>query len=290
MDDEDVTEESSPGMRQPSVWLRPGGISAIAGVAAVVVSVIGILIAMQPGSSTSSPSSSNVDQDTKPALFVYGSSMPGQSRYGEIEEYVIEIDKDSVEGLLYDSGLGYPMAKFGPGDDIPGYVLWLDPETAEDVLIEQTRLESGLFHPVPVRTAGGVTATAYEWIEATDGFPRIDQWDGTTGDFGQLVDTATLRLADCYGPSSLIDSVIITLCDAPHAYEVFFSEQMAEVADERRAAQRCRSEFEAFIGADVGASSLSIQVVRPSSELGRLTCAVFAPDELMTGTMAGSNR
>jgi hypothetical protein len=43
-------------------------------------------------------------------LFVYGSTMPGQSRYGYIEHYVESSTPDAVEGLLYDSGQDYPLA------------------------------------------------------------------------------------------------------------------------------------------------------------------------------------
>lgn len=272
------------------MWLRPGGISAIAGVAAVIVSVIGILIAIRPDA-TAAPAATPSDPGAeRPAMFVYGSSMPGQSRHGEIEQYVVEVDKDSVEGTLYDSGLGYPMAKFGPGEPIPGYILWLDPETAEDVFREQTRLEAGLYHPVTVRTANGITATAYEWIGDTDGYPRIDAWDGSTAGYGAYVRTADLLAGQCYMLSSYQDEVVTQWCEAPHAFEVYFSDTVAEASDEQQAGERCATEFEAFVGSPAVGSALGVDVVRPPADPDRLVCALYEPGAMLSGTMAGAQR
>jgi gamma-glutamylcyclotransferase (GGCT)/AIG2-like uncharacterized protein YtfP len=285
---DDIEDESETTSAVKSVWLRPGGISAIAGVAAVVVSVIGILIAMRPDA-TASPTAPSSDPGTeRPALFVYGSSMPGQSRHPEIESFVIDVDKDAVDGALYDSGLGYPMAKFGPGDPIPGYVLWLDPETADDVLREQTRLESGLFHPVTVRTENGVTATAYEWIGETDGYPKIAEWDGSTADYGAYVQTADLLPGQCYLLSSSLDEVVTQWCEAPHAFEVYFSDTVAEASDEQQSDERCRDEFATFVGVPAAESALAIEVIRPSAD--RLVCSLYEPGALLSGTMAGAAR
>jgi gamma-glutamylcyclotransferase (GGCT)/AIG2-like uncharacterized protein YtfP len=289
MDDE-VEDESATSRRATSMWLRPGGISAIAGVAAVIVSVIGILIAIRPDATAAPAPTSSDPGAERPAMFVYGSSMPGQSRHAEIEQYVVEVDKDSVEGTLYDSGLGYPMAKFGPGEPIPGYVLWLDPETADDVFREQTRLEAGLYHPVTVRTANGVTATAYEWIGETDGFPRIDEWDGSTAGYGAYVQTATLVPGECYMLSTYLDEVITQWCDAPHSFEVYFSDTVAEAADEKRADERCRDEFDVFVGVPADESALAVEVIRPPADPERLVCALYEPGALLTGTMAGAAR
>jgi len=290
--DEQDDERPSPA-RDPgrSVWLRPGGISAIAGVAAVVVSAIGVLIAIVPGMGQARPTSKGTpspSENGEVALFVYGSSMPGQSRYDEIEEYVVEVEKDAVDGLLYDSGLGYPLAKFGPGDEIPGFVLWLDPDTATDFLRQQTQLESGLFDRVPVRTRDGVSATAYEWIAETDGFPRIERWDGSTANYGAYVDSATVRVGDCFGLTSYLETVITTWCGAPHGFEVYFAASTAEANDEKQADQRCGSELANLATDTVDASALRFQVLRPESEPGLLVCAAYTPDELLTGPLTES--
>lgn len=290
---DDIEDEPATPRAEKSVWLRPGGISALAGVAAVVVSVIGILIAMRPDATASptSPTSPSSDPTTeRPALFVYGSSMPGESRHSEIEPFVIDVDKDSVDGALYDSGLGYPMAKFGSGEPIPGYVLWLDPETAEDVFREQTRLESGLFHPVTVRTEGGVTATAYEWIGETDGYPRITEWDGSTADYGAYLPTADLLQGQCYMLSSYLDEVITQWCEAPHAFEVYFSDTVDEASDQQRSDELCRDEFATFVGTPAAESALAVEVIRPPADAGRLVCSLYEPGAQLSGTMAGALR
>ncbi len=161
-------------------WWSPAGLSAVAAVLAVLVAVIGLFLARDGEAAESSTDSSSKTQQSEGSasttLFVYGSSQPGQSRYRAIERYVDSYERDTVAGWLYDSGLDYPLAKFGPGDDIPGYVLRLAPGTAEEAMREFTRVEAGLFHPVEVTTAGKVRATAFEWIESTDGFERISSW------------------------------------------------------------------------------------------------------------------
>jgi hypothetical protein len=63
-----------------------------------------------------------------------------------------------VDGCLYDSGAGYPAAKFGP--------------------MQMTQIEAGLFRPVGVTTRDGTRVQAFEWIGPTDGFTRIQRWEG----------------------------------------------------------------------------------------------------------------
>lgn len=166
---------SSQGER----WTSPSGLSAIAAVLAVLVAVVGLFVARSggdPAASGDRSSEQRTESSADTTLFVYGSSQPGQSRYSAIERYVDSYEEDTVSGWLYDSGMDYPLAKFGPGDTIPGYVLRLAPGTAEEAMREFTRVEAGLFHPVEVTTDGKVRATAFEWIESTDGFERISSW------------------------------------------------------------------------------------------------------------------
>ena len=158
-------------------WRSPAGLSAIAGLLAVVVALAGLFVARGSGDETTKDT--EADKPANNLIFVYGSSMPGKSRYSLIERFVESAAEDSVPGLLYDSGVDYPLAKFGPGDDIYGYVLTLYPDSVDEALKEMTAVESGLFHPVQVRTNSGKAALAYEWIGATDGLERIDSpWDG----------------------------------------------------------------------------------------------------------------
>jgi len=118
-------------------------------------------------------------------MFVYGTTMPGHLRYPLIEDFIAETTRASVPGRLYDSGSGYPAAKFGGGSGqgmIEGYLLRLRPERVAEAKRTFTEFEAGLFEPVSVTTDGGVTATAYEWIGPIDGLPRLDgMWKGQEG-------------------------------------------------------------------------------------------------------------
>lgn len=150
-------------------WRSPAGIGTIAAVAGVLVAVIALFV-------------DRGDADNKPKdtyMFVYGTTMPGHVRYPRIEEFVAEATRASVPGRLYDSGSGYPAAKFSGQGTIEGYLLRLRPERLFEAEKEFTAIEAGLFQAVSVKTDSGVTATAYEWIGPVDGLSRLDgMWSG----------------------------------------------------------------------------------------------------------------
>lgn len=275
------------------LWLTPGGISAIAAVAALVLTAIGLVLQAR-ASVPAPPATSAVPEPDAPALFVYGSSMPGMSRYREISEYVTRSARDSVQGQLYDSGLGYPMAKFGGEGEVSGFVLWLDPDTADAALAEMTRLESGLFHPTSIRTRGGVTAHGYEWISATDGYPRIDAWDGSTEQFGAQTPWTDLAVGDCFQPDSDESTVVTIWCEAPHAYEAYHAAPLdAGDAGVREAAvAACDAAFGAFIGIPLPESTLTTRIYSstPDAENPRVLCGVGTPGQLEVGTLAQARR
>lgn len=158
-------------------WRSPAGIGTIAAVAGVLVAVIA-LFADRGGDANPSATPSS----THAYMFVYGTTMPGHLRYGLVEDFVAETTRATVPGRLYDSGNGYPAAKFGGGSGqgtIEGYLLRLRPERVAEARRTFTELEAGLFEPVTVTTDGGVTATAYEWIRPVDGLQRLDgMWNG----------------------------------------------------------------------------------------------------------------
>lgn len=280
-DDEhgDPEERPAPAARKTSDWLRPGGISAIAGVAAVLVALVGILVTLPRANPGPAPGPASAPASFQ--LFVYGTSMPGQARYAQIEPYVAESRRDTAQGVLYDSGLGYPLAKFGPGDTIPGWTLVLDAETAEEALRIQTRVEAGLFQPTTIRTGSGATATAYEWIDATDGFPRIDRWDGSTADFGATIEESALEVGDCFQDTATRGIVQTMWCQAPHAYEVFHRSADADGDD-------CAAAFEEFVGLAPADSQLGLTTRAPES--GAPLCVAFMPGELTTGSLEGARR
>jgi gamma-glutamylcyclotransferase (GGCT)/AIG2-like uncharacterized protein YtfP len=169
-----LSEPRSPRER----WLSPGGIGAIAGVVGAIAAVVA-LFATSGDPDTPSPTSSS--QHTY--LFVYGTTMPGHLRYPSIRQFVAEATRDSVPGRLFDTGFGYPAAKFGAGlGTIEGYLLRLRPERVAEARRTFTEIEAGLYEPVTVETASGVEATAYEWIQSTDGMEPIEgMWSGEEG-------------------------------------------------------------------------------------------------------------
>lgn len=287
-----ITAQKSRNQRR--LWLTPGGISAIAAVAALVLTVIGLFLQARATAPTPLPTDPGPSQGA-PALFVYGSSMPGMSRYREISEYVTRSARDSVQGQLYDSGLGYPMAKFGGEGEVRGFVLWLDPETADAALAEMTRLESGLFHPTSVRTLSGVTAQGYEWIGVTDGYPRIEAWGGSNEHFGQEAPWQELAVGDCFQPAADEALVLTIWCEAPHAYEVYHAgpTESGETGVHEAAAAECAAAFAGFIGIPQSESALTTRVYTspPSAgEAPRVLCGVGSPGELATGTLAQARR
>ena len=278
--------------RPRRAWLSPGGISAVAAVAAVLVAAIGLFMQREPASLPAPPPSATTP--TESALFVYGSSMPGMSRYDVIGRYVVRSARDTVQGSLYDSGLGYPLARFDGGGVVRGFVLWLDPSTAEQALTDMTRVEAGLFSPVTVRTATGVTATAYQWIGGTDGFPRIDSWDGTTAHYGSGLTWPELQVGDCFQQVDDL-AVLTSWCEAPHALEAFHAGTLPEGgADPRAAAETvCTAAFSRFVGRGRSKSELiSRAYAQSASESGRpqFLCAIGQDGATTVGTLRGSDR
>ena len=158
-----------------SGWRSPAGIGTIAAVAGVLVAVIALFV---DRGGDAGPSAAQGSAEVY--MFVYGTTMPGHLRYPLIEDFVAETARAKVPGRLYDSGNGYPAAKFSGGSgQIEGYVLRLRPDRVAEARRAFTEFEAGLFEPVPVTTDGGVSATAYEWIGSIDGLSRLDgMWNG----------------------------------------------------------------------------------------------------------------
>jgi len=278
-------------------WLSPGGISGIAAVVALFIGFATLLVQLREPATppAGAPAASATPGDERPALFVYGTSMPGMSRYDSVSRYVTGSVRDSVDGLLYDSGLGYPLAKFGPGGEVRGFVLWLDPATAEAAMAEMTRVEAGLFHPVSVRTRGGVTAQAFEWLGPTDDLPRTEVWDGTTADFGRTLAWMDLEAGDCFQPTEDESTVLLVWCEAPHPWEVSFAGTVKPSGAGRRetAEAACDDAHLAYIGRPRSESALAVRVFdAPPDENGEapVLCSVGEEGQLVRGTLRQSNR
>jgi gamma-glutamylcyclotransferase (GGCT)/AIG2-like uncharacterized protein YtfP len=147
----------------------------MAAVAGVIVAVLGLILSSKSGDGVP-PSTSR----SATFFFVYGTTMPDHLRYPLIEEYIAAFVPDRVTGRLYDTGTGYPAAKFGGGQSmIEGYRLEIRDGREVEARRAFTALETGLFDPVTIRTESGVTVTAYEWIGSVDGMELIEEgrWD-----------------------------------------------------------------------------------------------------------------
>lgn len=164
--------------RSGAGWRSPAGIGTIAAVASVLVAVIALFVdsgdEVPAPAPTSSPAAAHI--------FAYGTTMPGHLRHSLIQDFVAEAVPAGVPGRLYDSGSGYPAAKFGGGSGqgtIEGYLLRLRPGREAEAMRAFTAFEAGLFEPVAVTTVDGVPATAYEWIGSVDGLtPLTGRWQG----------------------------------------------------------------------------------------------------------------
>jgi gamma-glutamylcyclotransferase (GGCT)/AIG2-like uncharacterized protein YtfP len=268
MSEPEPQADSGPGPSR-SPWVTPAGISALAGVAGVLVIVVGWFVTGElrnaggsepPGSGASAPQTAQED-DAENRLFVYGTSMPGQAGHHVVERYVDSSRRDQVEGLLFDSGRGYPLATFEPGGTIRGYVLELDEATQDDAKRAMTQYEGGMFHPVEVRTESGTTAIAYEWIGDTAGFPRIDVWDSSLAGYGQEAPVNTLVLDDCFDLSATAGMGITVNCEAPHQFKVYHRDVFTDTAFpglqalEATANTECSRWFEAHYGTAVDPAS-----------------------------------
>lgn len=150
---------------------------------------------------------------SSPAVFVYGTLMPGHLRWGLISPYAGDHRPATVAGRLYDTGLGWPAARFAapvdggairPGGEagtIPGWYVELHPSGADRLLAALDEVEDAVVvaaagppgvdaRPLAddvdvdparygrrlVRTGDGATAWAYEAGDLDPAWPAIDAW------------------------------------------------------------------------------------------------------------------
>jgi gamma-glutamylcyclotransferase (GGCT)/AIG2-like uncharacterized protein YtfP len=109
-------------------------------------------------------------------LFVYGTLRPGQQRWPFLEPLVRDEGHDeSVVGALYDTGHGYPAAKFDRSGTIFGRVYPLKLDRLDEGLKLLDEVEGAvidLFRRVAITTSTGVEAWAYEYCGEPQ-FPEI---------------------------------------------------------------------------------------------------------------------
>jgi len=102
-------------------------------------------------------------------LFVYGTLRPGQQRWPFLEPFVVDEGcDDSLAGALYDTGHGYPAAKFDRDGVIHGRVYSLRVDRLDECLQLLDEVEGAvqdLFRRVAVLTFDGIEAWAYEYCD-----------------------------------------------------------------------------------------------------------------------------
>ena len=110
------------------------------------------------------------DGEASEHLFVYGTLMPGETRWRYLSPYAVSWRRAAVRGRLWDTGHGYPAAKFDDtAGEIPGIVVRLRREAAEVAIQLLDRIEGHLYRRVEISTSCG-PAISYEWLGPTDGF------------------------------------------------------------------------------------------------------------------------
>jgi gamma-glutamylcyclotransferase (GGCT)/AIG2-like uncharacterized protein YtfP len=109
-------------------------------------------------------------------LFVYGTLRPGQQRWPFLEPFVTdEGHHESVDGTLYNTGNGYPAAKFDRPGTIFGRVYPLNLDRLDEGLELLDEVEGAvidLFRRVAITTSAGLEAWAYEYC-GEPAFPVI---------------------------------------------------------------------------------------------------------------------
>ena len=120
-------------------------------------------------------------------LFVYGTLRPGQQRWPFLEPFVTgEGHDESVVGALYNTGNGYPAAKFDHPGLIHGRVYPLNLDRLDEALALLDEVEGAvidLFRRVSVTTSTGLEAWAYEYCGEPQ-FPQIEHGDWIASERG----------------------------------------------------------------------------------------------------------
>jgi gamma-glutamylcyclotransferase (GGCT)/AIG2-like uncharacterized protein YtfP len=100
-------------------------------------------------------------------IFVYGTLRPGDVRWPILAPYVTgDGVPDRVDGRVYDTGRGYPAARFDEDGTIAGRTYRLRADRLDEALAVLDREEfsvPGEYRRVVVTTAAGTKAWAYEY-------------------------------------------------------------------------------------------------------------------------------
>ena len=100
-------------------------------------------------------------------VFVYGTLRPGDVRWHVLEPFTLDSGMtDSVPGELFDTGLDYPAAVFGPRSTIHGHTFALLETSLDQAIATLDEVEDvvgGEYRRVLVRTNRGIDAWAYQY-------------------------------------------------------------------------------------------------------------------------------
>jgi gamma-glutamylcyclotransferase (GGCT)/AIG2-like uncharacterized protein YtfP len=109
-------------------------------------------------------------------VFVYGTLMPGDCRWPLVSSEVVALRRATVRGRIFDTGFGYPGARFDLDGSIEGWVLELRRAGLEATIARLDEMEGtvhGEYLRVGVVTDTGESCWAYEIGTSVDELPDL---------------------------------------------------------------------------------------------------------------------
>jgi gamma-glutamylcyclotransferase (GGCT)/AIG2-like uncharacterized protein YtfP len=106
-------------------------------------------------------------------VFLYGTLMPGESRWHLVEPFVTDHCPAVVRGRLYDTGRGFPAARFDQAGQVEGVLATITPGHESQLLAALRAIGGGLYRIVRVTTDHQFEAIAQQWRGDTDGLSPL---------------------------------------------------------------------------------------------------------------------
>lgn len=132
----------------------------------------------------SSPHVSPIGDGELLPVFVYGTLQPGEVRGFAMQGRVVDAQgvTDHVRGRLWDTGFQYPALTLDGDNRVPGLVMHLLAETADETWQLLVDIEGGVdstYVPTIVETESGTTAVVFAYCaEPPSYFAPIAAWRG----------------------------------------------------------------------------------------------------------------